>query len=691
MSGIGGLLNTGNNALKGSQTAINVTGNNVANVNTVGYSRQSVRFHEAVPTDCYPGQIGNGSYVQEVYRNFDRFLENSFLDQNSQANMWMEQAAIMSSVESVFNESNTSGIHSQMSDFFSSWSTLSTTPDSASTREALLAQSKNMTALFKDTMSSLERTKEEMNQYIEQGVSAANDIIAQIANINGEIAEHHNPPYTNANTLLDQRDRLVRELGTLVDIKVQDRGPDDFSIYLKEGMPLVEGQVTFKLSNEGPFYENDTKNFEGELIIEGEDHREYTLEFINETEFRVSSDGGKTWATDPKGQSVFTAPPVGEQLKIGDLKISFEGGGYTEGETPRFDMGDRFYVVPKDNIQWHQPTRDPIDVSKTVNMESIGGKLGAYISSRDTAIGEYQDQLNALTNSLIWEVNRAHSQGTGLEPFTQNIGTTIVDDLNMPLGSSYQNIAYNDRLTGGNLNMFFFDTEGKPLVAGELNFNPDPTSTEQMNFDPEKHSLRDVVDAVNRSYKDDTGKQLITASIQGGQLQMVAAEGVNYKMGSDTTGLWAALGVNTFFAGDNANNIEVNPHILDNPEHVNAQSIDGSGEGETGDGSIANLIAKLATEGVEISTTWSTSKDTLLGYYAGTVGKVGADARNANFNAKYYSTLASELANQSLSKSGVNLDEEMLLLIKFQHSYTAAAKLITTADEMFQTVLGLKT
>ena len=69
---------------------------------------------------------------------------------------------------------------------------------------------------------------------------------------------------------------------------------------------------------------------------------------------------------------------------------------------------------------------------------------------------------------------------------------------------------------------------------------------------------------------------------------------------------------------------------------------------------------------------------------------MGADTRFAKTNSEYHKALTSDLSEQVSSASGVNLDEEMANLIKYQHSYTAAAKLITTADQMLQTLLGLK-
>lgn len=72
------------------------------------------------------------------------------------------------------------------------------------------------------------------------------------------------------------------------------------------------------------------------------------------------------------------------------------------------------------------------------------------------------------------------------------------------------------------------------------------------------------------------------------------------------------------------------------------------------------------------------------------MGLVGSETRTAMFNEQYNTALADDLDTRASAISGVNLDEEMTNLIRYQHSYTAAAKLITTADQMLETILGLK-
>jgi flagellar hook-associated protein 1 FlgK len=110
-----------------------------------------------------------------------------------------------------------------------------------------------------------------------------------------------------------------------------------------------------------------------------------------------------------------------------------------------------------------------------------------------------------------------------------------------------------------------------------------------------------------------------------------------------------------------------------------------------GDNDTAKAISSLMTKKVYISTMWQKGNNQSLNeYYNSLVAKVGADTLASKSQASYSKALNDDLEERQSAVAGVNLDEEMTNLIKFQHSYTAAAKLITTADQMLQTVLGLK-
>jgi flagellar hook-associated protein 1 FlgK len=230
-------------------------------------------------------------------------------------------------------------------------------------------------------------------------------------------------------------------------------------------------------------------------------------------------------------------------------------------------------------------------------------------------------------------------------------------------------------------------------------------STTVVNFDPEQHSLEDLKNALNSGLVDDNGDpiggfdangnpiQLIKATIVDGKLCIEANPdaGITFAFGEDSTGLLAALGINTFFSGYDAETIAVNSQLHTNTNLVNSGQIDGQHQANVGDPITAQNIAALIDKQVTISPMWKSSKtQTLSEYYANLVTTVGADRRLSQTNLEYNTALSDDLAAQVAGVTGVNMDEEMANLIKYQHSYTAAAKLITTADQMLQTLLGLK-
>jgi flagellar hook-associated protein 1 FlgK len=119
--------------------------------------------------------------------------------------------------------------------------------------------------------------------------------------------------------------------------------------------------------------------------------------------------------------------------------------------------------------------------------------------------------------------------------------------------------------------------------------------------------------------------------------------------------------------------------------------VNGAGEVNSGDNTIAAAVAALEKKDVDITTLADgTTSQTVSEYFSALVSKVGSDVSNSKFNYEYQAALASDLKAKQESVSGVNLDEEMTSLIKYQHAYTAAAKLITTADSMMQVLLGIK-
>lgn len=714
--GFNGVLSIGKGALFASQAAIQVTGNNVANVNTPGYSRQAVLLQENYAINYNPGQVGQGVKATEIIRYFDRFIEEAYLKQQGTATQSETLYSQLRSVESLFNESNVPGISNALSAVFDSWNKLAKSPDSQAAREDLLATASTLTDLVRSTDASLSNIEDQMNKLIQEDVTTANRLIKEIAKLNGEIRANYLEGRNNPNQLMDERDTRVRELASIIDIDVEDRGPGaDYMVSTKSGNPLVQRDIPFSLEFMGPQSNNSltanspywgnspTTGQQGKAQFSGSDSYEYTLEMVTGgaigggAQFRVSIDGGQTWLKDDNGQDrIFNANLENGSVRAGALDIWFDAGTVV--------AGDKFTISPKSDVYWIEPTIGPLNISTQIFSNGImnsqritGGSLGGYLEFRDYRVGEYRDRLQAFTESLAWETNRLHSQGAGMTPLTSELSTYKVGRDNVPLGAPEALFKWSDKLQSGNITFAVYGADGKPVIP-----YPGSAALSSINFNPATDSLQDVAGAINAvTFTDNQGNSHtpFTAIIYDGKLQVSTNTNpystppsmYSFAISADTTGLAAGLGLNTFFSGETPGSFGVRGELATNLNHINSGRLNGAGEINPGDNITARDIAGLANKDVTIRTPWnSPTRQSISEYYGTLVARIGADTAEAKYTAAAEGAVAQDLHDRQEEISGVNLDEEMTNLIKFQASYKAAAKLVTTADEMLQTLLGMK-
>ncbi|WP_147821890.1 flagellar hook-associated protein FlgK [Salidesulfovibrio onnuriiensis] len=711
--GANSILDVGRWALFASQVQLSVTGQNISNVNTEGYSRRSAVLEEGINIDYKPGQMGTGVQVKEITRHFDELVERLYYDQASLSEKWGELYEQLQSVESLFNESSGIGISDSMSSYFSSWNDLSQRADHYGTRQDVVNKGSTLASTLVQADTSLANMQERIDAMIQDEVNTANTIMQQIAEVNRKINIQDDPGTNNANSLYDERARLVRELGTIVDINYIDNGKGNVTITTKAGQNLVDGEDYFSFEFGAPWKEKElhhTSPFEGQVYYEGESNFEYTLEFVessagsgiaglvgsgaNAAQFKVSLDGGKTWLTNDDGTvRLYNARPNERKVEVEGVNIWFGSDSSPLGSSSgNLLAGDRFIIRPSRTLYWVENTSSKQNVTPQAdftgaeNEERVtGGKLGALFALRDQYIGKYRKKLDTLAEGLIWEVNRVHSQGAGLQKFNSVEGTYSVDAIDRALASDSTGLVYGDKLASGSSYLYIYNKNTGALVSNAaLDFDPATPGTQ--TFNPDVHTLADVRDAYN-----DTFGSFLTASIVDNRLRLSAKDGYEMSFGADTSGLNAALGFNCFYQGQDAGSIEVNDMIATDLDYLAAGHVNGAGETNAGDNYVALAMFALREAEVSLSTPMEgTTNQTLLEYYNGLVGNVGADTNNVKFNKQFTSALAQDLDDRQQQVSGVNLDEEMSNLIKYQHSYTAAAKLITTADQMLQTVLSLK-
>ncbi len=707
MFGPSSILDIGRWALFASQVQIRTTGENIANVNTEGYARRSVRLEEGIAIDYRPGQMGTGVRAAEIYRHFDKFVEQAYLEQHTKEARYGELNNSLSTIEALFNESSGLGISDNISAFFNSWNDLTQRPEDYGSRMALISATRTLTSTLNSADDDMALMQQRVELYISDTVNEANRLIEQIADINKQINVHQHAGINNPNSLYDERVRLTHELSEIIDIKVIDSGGINYTVLVKSGQTLVDRESHFALAYGGPDIQEHLtfgSSFDGDIYYEGADNFEYTVEILRGgvisnastaavAQYRVSLDGGTTWVKDEDGSTKeFYARPRDSRVQAGDLQIYFgQQSNSTLTPTTALSEGDKFRIQPQSGLYWVQNTSHAELITPQIAFNGMdntdrvtGGTLAAFFNFRDNYVGKYRDKLEAFTEALVWEVNRRHSQGMGLQHYETATGTYSVTDTTRALGSDTVGLTYSSKLQSGSAMLHIFnESTGLQASAAALDFS---AAAGQQNFNPDEHSLEDVRDAINRSHPD-----YLTASIINNAIHIEATDGYAFSFGADTSGLYAALGINTFFEGDSTQTIAVNTTISQELNFLATGHVNGAGEVNPGDNITASAISDLQQFDVSVTTVQEgTTQQTLLEYYNGLVGTIGADVNSVKFNYEYTKTLAEDLNDKQQEVSGVNLDEEMANLIRYQHSYTAAAKLITTADQMLQTLLSMK-
>jgi flagellar hook-associated protein 1 FlgK len=299
-------------------------------------------------------------------------------------------------------------------------------------------------------------------------------------------------------------------------------------------------------------------------------------------------------------------------------------------------------------------TNKPLDIS--------GGEVSGLVKSRDDVLGGFLDTLDDFAGTLIGDFNRLYASGQGLSGYqslTSEWGvestTAALDAAGLPFAptnGSFELQVYSDQngLT---------ETTVIPIDLNGLETDATLTSLA---------AAIDAVDGVRASINEDN--QLVITS---------DSADASFAFGNDTSGILAALGINTFFSGSDARTIGVNGYVAAD-ERLFAASRGGVGEDE-----------KMALDLVAFQQQPLDSQDglTIWGTYERMTGAIAQSSSVAQAAASGARVFEDQLKGQSLAISGVSIDEEILKMIRYQRSFQASAKYIGTLNELLGILVAL--
>ncbi|MGY3714875.1 flagellar hook-associated protein FlgK [Sutcliffiella cohnii] len=239
-------LEVARRGLTTQQTALQVTGHNIANANTPGYARQRVNFVQTEPyppasmnRPQIPGQMGTGVEAGSIQRVRESFLDIQFRGENNKYGYWDTRADSLQKMEEIMNEPSDTGLSKTLDRFWQAFQDLAVNPTNAGARSVVRQRGIALAETFNYLSTSISAVQQDLKNEMDVSVKQINSITQQVANLNKQISQQEVHGYL-PNDLYDERDRLIDELSGLVNIKVTKQSSGGNSLAIAEGKYQVD-------------------------------------------------------------------------------------------------------------------------------------------------------------------------------------------------------------------------------------------------------------------------------------------------------------------------------------------------------------------------------------------------------------------------------------------------------------------
>ncbi len=300
-------------------------------------------------------------------------------------------------------------------------------------------------------------------------------------------------------------------------------------------------------------------------------------------------------------------------------------------------------------------------------LDISSGRLYGIIHTRDSLIPQYKTVVDNIAQAIISQVNKLHVNGYGLSAFSSLTSQYSVDDASQVLASEDSGLDFYDEIQDGSFTITVIDSSGDE-TENTISISASPTSGTTLNS---------LISTIGSSFS--TGIAHIRASVDSaGFLSIESDTGYNFYINNDTSNALMALGLNVFFKGGGADDMDIAGPIDDNVNNIAA-----SQSGEVGDGLVALDIAQLKD-----SRLMDNNSATITDYYASNLGVLGVAKKEATDMKNSQEILTTHIKNSIEEISGVSIDEEAMDLIKYQHAYAAAAQFLKTIDQMLDELIN---
>ena len=644
-----GILNVGTRALQANQIALQTAGNNIANVNTTGYSRQTAVMSNVAGQFSGSGYIGKGVEVSTIERTYSEFLNRQAGLASATSSGDTARADKLKQLETLF-QGGKDGLGAAVSDMLNAFSDVASSPTDLTARTVALTRVSETALRMSNTATSMDDLQQSVTLELKNKVTSINSLATGIASVNEKIARAKGNGQT-PNDLLDQRDQLVRELNQYIQTTSIPATDGTLGIFIGGSQALVLGNTAAKLS-------------------------------LTDDDFGVKN-------------SALTLTRSGQTLPLNENIL---GGGEVPGllRFQNTDMAEARNLLGRYSLAVTTSMND----QHALGLDLDGVKGGPLFSTTDftTAGGTEFTALHVLaatTNNPASKLTLSLQDRTKLAASDYEINFTGVGTGNITRKSDGFVTPFGTvPITLDGLTIAVAAT----TAAGDR-FLIKPFSTAAGNVSAEFSTPRSLAVASPIAGKMGSAN---TGSLQFGTLQarkndplvnvpvtFTFTDATHYTRSDDPAALPALPTPYVYTSGQAIGGSIPATTPLSNWS-LTLQGIPKTGDTFTVDAqptAFRNTNAGNASAMMALRDVATFDGASLTDGYAGLIAQIGIRSQSADYTANVSSAIAASLEKDRTAVSGVNLDEEAAKLLQYQQAYQASAKVIQIAQGIFDTLI----
>lgn len=632
------ILTIGSRSLINMQHALSTTGHNIANANTDGYSRQQISMDAGSYREYGFGFLGQGANIGSVDRVYDSFVSNQLNGFVSTSSQYESFLSFNNRLNNLFADPQNS-LNSSMQNLFNAVQEVSSSPSGMAQREVLLGEAENLVYKQQSINKMLTSMGQDISNEIRVIIADLNNTVDSISHLNKQIVSATaSSNGAQPNDLLDERDRLIRNLSSMVSVTSVKQPDGAINIFVGNGQGLVVGAQTSHLDVRVNAY--DASKVEISLV--GQPPGSNISRFINGGELQGLMDfrnRNLLQAQDALGLIVLTmSEAMNAQHKLG-LDMNGVAGG--------------------DFFSYSQTTIKPHTNNSGITAPTVSLQNAADVQASDYRL---------YYNGSQWELSRLSDNTT-----VTGAGPLVLDGMSVDVSS------------------------GTPVTSDSFVFNParDAASSFKLAINDARSFAAASALALNKNATNGgTGDISALAVTDPSFIPLPAGVALEYSadaLGPGLPGFLVNGGADGTIAYDpvvDAAGKSFTIAALGVSFTVNGAPAEGDSftlshnAGAIGDNGNAVLMSALQNKKMV-----NGSVSTLQQQYGSMVAKIGISGRQAETNLAVESALKQQAENYHLSITGVNLDEEATNMIKYQQAYQASAQIVKIATEIFETLL----